>query len=289
MKKKFLLSLLLLIPVLFVLTACQQSKSADKSKSKQEIVTTFEPMYEFTKAVAGDKVKVTNIVPGNQEVHEFEPSAKEVATLTDAAAIVYNSDNLEKWVLSIKGKGVKIEASKTVTPIGEDPHTWVSPKEAVIEVQYISEQLAKIFPDYKADFEKNAAAYVKQLKEIDKDFEQLKNAVNKTFITQHEAFSYLARDYGLNQINIAGLDPEAEPSSATLAKLKLEMEKSGLTTVYFEDNSNSAIAETLAKETGAELLVINPVEGLTSAQKKAGENYLSIMKENLASLKKTIH
>ncbi|MDR2975793.1 MAG: zinc ABC transporter substrate-binding protein [Streptococcaceae bacterium] len=288
MKKKTMrLLLFLMLPVLFVLAGCQHENTANQSQP--EIVTTFEPMYEFTKAIVGDELRVTNIVPGNQEVHEFEPSAKEVSKLTDASAIVYNSDYLEKWLHSIKSKGVKIEASKPVKLIGKDPHTWVSPKEAIIEVKYISEQLSKKLPKYKAAFEKNSAAYVAKLEQLDKEFDQLKNAQNKTFITQHEAFSYLARDYGLNQINIAGLDPETEPSSATLARLKNEMEKAKLKTVYFENNSNSAIAETLAKETNAQLLVINPVEGLTNAQKKAGEDYLTIMKENLEALKKTIH
>ncbi len=123
---------------------------------------------------------------------------------------------------------------------------------------------------------------------MDAEFDTLKDAKQKVFITQHEAFSYLARDYGMKQIAITGLDPESEPSASALATLKSEMEKAGLKHVYFEDNSTSAIAETLAKSAGASLLVINPVEGLSDAQKKAGDNYLTIMQENLKSLQKTI-
>ena len=92
----------------------------------------------------------------------------------------------------------------------------------------------------------------------------------------------------MTTIAITGLDPESEPSSATLIKLKNEMQKANLNTVYFEDNSSSKLAETLAKEAGAKLLVINPVEGLTDEQKKSGESYLTIMEENLKSLKETI-
>ena len=86
--KKILM--LLAIPAVLLLAGCQ------KSASKPEVVTTFEPMYKFTKAIVGDKVDVENIVPANQEVHEFEPSAKQVATMTNAEAIVYNSNDLEK-------------------------------------------------------------------------------------------------------------------------------------------------------------------------------------------------
>ncbi|WP_276871272.1 metal ABC transporter solute-binding protein, Zn/Mn family [Lactococcus taiwanensis] len=276
------LLLLLAIPALLILGGCT------KSASKPEVVTTFEPMYEFTKAIVGDKVKVENIVPANQEVHEFEPSAKQVATMTNAQALIYNSSDLEKWALKVKNDGVKIEASKDVDKIEGDPHTWISPKQAIVEVNTIAEALGKAFPDDKATFEKNAANYVAKLKKLDAEFDTLKDAKQKTFITQHEAFAYLARDYGMNEIAIAGLDPEVEPSAATLAKLKGEMEKAGLKNVYFEGNANSKIAETLAKSVGANLIGINTVEGISDAQKKEGATYLTLMEENLKALQQTI-
>ena len=279
MKKRLML---FAIPALLLLAGCQ------KTASKPEIVTSFEPMYEFTKAIVGDKVKIENIVPSNQEVHEFEPSAKEVATMTNAQAIVDNSNDLEKWAEKVNTKGIKIEASKNVDKISGDPHTWISPKQAIIEVNTIAEELEKKFPDDKATFKKNTANYVAQLKKLDSEFDTLKNAKQKTFITQHEAFAYLARDYGLNEIAIAGLDPEVEPSAATLAKLKVEMEKADLKNVYFEGNANSKIAETLAKSVGAKLIGINTVEGLSDQQKKDGDTYLTLMQENLTALKKTI-
>ncbi|AYG01202.1 metal ABC transporter solute-binding protein, Zn/Mn family [Lactococcus allomyrinae] len=278
--KKVLLALV--IPALVFLAGCQ------KTASKPEVVTTFEPMYEFTKAIVGDKINVENIVASNQEIHEFEPSAKQVATMTNAKVIIYNSNDLEKWVLPIKNKGIKVEASATVDKIKDDPHTWISPKEAIKEVDYITEQLSKKFPDDKKAFEKNASAYLVKLKKLDAEFDTLKDAKQKTFITQHEAFSYLARDYGLHEIAIAGLDPDVEPSPSALAKLKVEMEKAGLKNVYFENNANSKIAETLAKSAGAKLIGINTVEGLSDAQKKAGETYITLMQENLTALKETI-
>ena len=279
MKKSLIL---LVLPVLLLLTGCQ------KTAHKTEIVTTFEPMYEFTKAIVGDRVAVENIVPANQEVHEFEPSAKQVALMTDARALIYNSNNLEKWVLNVQNKGQKIEASKTVESIKGDPHTWISPKQAIQEVTYLSQQLGKVFPKDKAIFEKNATNYIAKLKKLDAEFDTLKNARQKTFITQHEAFAYLARDYGMKEIAIAGLSPDVEPTPATLAKLKGEMEKADLKNVYFEGNANSKIAETLAKSVGANLIEINTVEGLTDQQKKEGANYLTLMQENLTALQKTI-
>ncbi len=92
----------------------------------------------------------------------------------------------------------------------------------------------------------------------------------------------------MKEIAIAGLDPEVEPSASTLANLKVEMEKAGLKNVYFEGNANSKIAETLAKSVGANLIGINTVEGLSDEQKKNGDNYLTLMQDNLTALKKTI-
>lgn len=279
MKKWLLIPLL---SALILLTGCQ------KSTTKPEVVTTFEPMYEFTKAVVGDELKVENIVPSNQEIHEFEPSAKQVAIMTNASAIVYNSNDLEKWVLPVKTSALKIEAAKPVKQIDNNPHTWTSPKQAIKEVEYIKTALSKKFPKYQSEFQKNATAYIAQLKKLDVAFDTLKNAKQKTFITQHEAFSYLARDYGLTEISVTGIDPDVEPSPSALAELKKQMEKTGLTAVYFEDDSNSKVAETLAKATGAKLLVINTVEGLSDQQKKDGANYISLMQENLKSMEKII-
>lgn len=278
--KKILL--ILAVPAVFLLAGCQ------KTASKTEVVTTFEPIYEFTKAIVGDKMDVENIVPSNQEVHEFEPSAKQVATMTNAEALIYNSNDLEKWVLPVQNKGIKIEASKEVNQIKDDPHTWISPKEAIIEVNYIMEQLSTKFPKDRDYFEKNGNAYIEKLKKLDAEFDTLKNAKQKTFITQHEAFAYLARDYGMDEIAIAGLDPNVEPSPSALATLKQEMEKANLKNVYFEGNANSKIAETLAKSVGAHLIEINTVEGLSDAQKKSGDNYISLMQDNLEALRKTI-
>lgn len=275
----------LLIPILSVLvllTGCQ------KTASKPQIMTTFEPMYEFTKAVVGDKVDVAMIVPANQEVHDYEPSAKQVAQMTDASAIVYNSNVLEKWVPSVKTSATKIEAASAVDQIAGDPHTWISPKQSIKEVKYIQEELSKKFPEYKTGFAKNAEAYLTKLEALDGQFDTLKNAKQKTFITQHEAFSYLARDYDLKEIAVTGIDPDIEPSASALANLKKEMEKAGLKSVYVEENANSKIADTLAKSAGADTLLINTVESLSDAQRKAGDDYISLMQENLKSLQKTI-
>lgn len=276
---------LLFIPVFVILSACQNT-----AKTKPEVVTSFYPMYAFTKAVVGNEVTVKTIMPSNQDVHEFEPSAKEVATMTDAKVLVYNNNDLEKWASAIKNQGIKIEAAQKVQIISGDPHTWLSPKEAMIEVQTIAKGLEKEFPQYQSQFAKNTKNYVNKLKILSSQYEAgLKKTKNKIIITQHDAFSYLARDYGLKNIPIAGLDPDIEPSSATLVKLKNEMQKNHVRYVYSEMNSNSKIADTLAKATGAKLVELNTLESVTNKQIADGENYIGIMQKNLKTLESTLN
>ncbi|URZ87451.1 metal ABC transporter substrate-binding protein [Floricoccus penangensis] len=294
------------------LVACSKQKTSDKI----QIITTFYPMYEFTKEVAGDHADVSYLVPAGQEVHDYEPSARDMAKITDSDVLVYNNDNLEKWFSNakknIKDKTLIIEASKNVKMLefdkeaghdhkedsdsdhshdegSVDPHTWLSLKNAQIEVQTIADDLSKKYPDYKEDFQKNAQAYLEKLDNLEKEYAtSLDSASNKKFVTQHAAFGYLANDYGLTQIAIAGLTPDAEPSSATLAKLKKIMQENNLNIVYFEENADDKIAKTLANEVGAETLVLNTVEGITKDEQKNGATYISIMEANLENLKKSV-
>ncbi|WEV45293.1 metal ABC transporter substrate-binding protein [Streptococcaceae bacterium ESL0687] len=282
-----------------MLGSCGKQKSSDKIK----ISTSFYPMYEFTKNVVGEHADVSYIVPAGQEVHDYEPSARDMAKITDSDVVVYNNDNLEKWFTNakknLKSDTLVIEASKDVTLLkfdGQtgsqeaiDPHTWLSLKNAQIEVETIFNQLSEKYPEYEKDFKENASAYLEKLDNLDKEYaSSFEGAENKKFVTQHAAFGYLANDYGLTQIYIAGLTPDAEPSSATLANLKNIMQEDKLDVVYFEENADDKIAKTLAQEVGAETLVLNTVEGISKEEQKDGATYISIMEQNLENLKKSI-
>ena len=161
---------------------------------------------------------------------------------------------------------------------------------AIKEVETIRDQLSKKYPDDKAAFEKNAASYIDELKKLDEEFQTaFKDAKNKTFVTQHAAFGYLANQYGLTQEAIAGISPDQEPSPSRLSKLKHYVDDNQVKVIYFEENASSKVAETLSKETGVKLEVLNPLESLTDKQIKDGEDYLSVMRENLAALKESVH
>lgn len=304
-----------------LLTACGgQEKKEASSNEKIQVMTTFYPMYEFTKQVVGDKGDIELLIPAGTELHDFEPSAKDLAKISDSDVFVYNSPELETWTDNLTdtidtkqteiiqaSKDIKLmegteheheEAHDHDTQEHEehghshelDPHVWLDPALAIKEVETIRDQLSKKYPDDKAAFEKNAASYIDELKKLDEEFQTaFKDAKNKTFVTQHAAFGYLANQYGLTQEAIAGISPDQEPSPSRLSELKHYVDDNQVKVIYFEENASSKVAETLSKETGVKLEVLNPLESLTDKQIKDGEDYLSVMRENLAALKESVH
>lgn len=303
------------VVALGLLGACSNSNDAKVSNDKDrklEIVTTFYPMYDFTKNIVGDEANVKLMIPAGSEPHDYEPSAKDMSEAHDADVFVYHNKNMETWVPKAqeswaKGTPNVVEGTKDMIllPGGEeeghdhdhgeeghhhelDPHTWVSPKMAIKEVLNIKDQLVKFYPQKAEVFETNAEKYLTKLKQLDADYTaSLKDAKQKSFVTQHAAFGYLALDYGLTQVPIAGLAPEQEPTSSRLAELKEYVQKNGIHYIYFEKNANDKIAKTLANEANVKMEVLNPLESLTKKQMDNGEDYVSVMKENLKALEKT--
>lgn len=313
--KKYLIGLGMMVSIAF-LGACANGNSNNQTESnsgKIKAIATFYPMYEFTKEVVGAEGDVTLLIPAGTEPHDYEPSAKDIAKISDADAFVYNSEELETWVDKIEDnidakKTVVIEAASEIdlleaTAAGHDeesdehdhshdldPHVWTDPVMAIKEVTEIQKQLSKKYPAKKAQFEKNAANYITKLTALDKEYQAaFANAKNKTFVVQHAAFGYLAHQYGLTQESISGISPDQEPSASRLAELKHFVEEHDTKVIYFEENANSKVAETLAKETGVKMSVLNPLESLTQKQMDEGETYISVMQQNLKALQESIH
>ncbi|PKG23206.1 metal ABC transporter substrate-binding protein [Niallia nealsonii] len=295
-----------LLAIVFI-TGCSNKQTDSTDKNKIDIVTTFYPMYDFTKNIAGDKANITLLIPSTIEPHDWEPTPKNVGDIQKADLFVYNSTDMETWVPTIKesssGSNVEfIEASKGITLLENheeeeehehshdvDPHVWLSPVLAIKEVENITAALVKVDPDNKAYYKKNSDAYIKKLQNLDQKFKvELKNKDTSEFITQHTAFSYLANEYNLVQVPIAGLSPDQEPSAAKLAELKAFAKEHKVNVIYFEELASAKVANTLAEELGAKTEVLNTLEGLSKKDQEAGKDYISIMEENLNQLKKSL-
>ncbi|MFC4103857.1 metal ABC transporter solute-binding protein, Zn/Mn family [Paenibacillus xanthanilyticus] len=170
-----------------------------------------------------------------------------------------------------------------------DPHTWVSPRSMLVMADNVLKALSEADAANQADFETNYKALKERLTKLDADFSaKLGAAKKKDIVTTHQAFGYLARDYGLNQVAIMGLSPDAEPKAQDLLVIAKFVKEKGITHIFFEELVSAELAQTLARETGAETLVLNPAEGLTKEQESAGDDYVTLMERNLENLVKAL-
>lgn len=320
MKKIWVTKSLAFTVISAVLLSGCASKSAS-SDGKLNVVTSFYPMYEFTKQVAGDHANVIALIPAGAEPHDWEPSAKDMTQLKNANVFVYNGI-VEGWVdqalKSAENKNrVVVEAIKGIElmeglPEDEheedqkkedkdhkeeahedhilDPHVWLTPVLAQKEVEAIVVGLTQADPAHKEDYRKNADAYIGKLKALDESFKTgLKNVKRKEFVTQHAAFGYLAKEYGLTQVPIAGLSPEEEPAPDKMAEIIKFAKENKVQTIFFETLVDPKVANTIAKEVGAKTDVLNPLEGLTDDEKKKNLDYIGVMTNNLEALKKALN
>lgn len=292
-----------ILTCLFGLLALVAFGVTSQAAEKIKVVTTFYPMYEFSKAVVGDEGHVSLLIKAGNEPHDYEPSAKDMAKISQANVFVYNSNQLEKWAQKMDqvdhtktkiveaAQGIKLaKGAKNSEEAGElDPHVWLDPILAKQEVATIEKALAEKYPAKAATFRTNQKRYDQKLNQLDHEYQQLRGAKQRAIITQHAAFGYLAKQYGLKQVAIAGLSPDQEPSPSRLASLKKYVKRQRIKLIYFEENANLKVAQTLATETGVKTAVLDPIEGIPQKKITQGATYLSIMEQNLTNLKKTIH
>lgn len=320
-QKKSMKWALSLVGATALLAGCGAAGSTTENteSDKLQVVTTFYPMYDFTKQVAQDDAEVSMLLEAGMEVHSFEPSSQMIAEIQDADVFIYNSPEMETWVPDVLASidtsdMVVICASDAITLLeyeGEahahdheseekganaghshtvDPHVWLDPVLAQTEVSTIAEGLAEADPDNAEDYLENAGIYNGKLNELDEAYRAaFEGTENRTFVTQHAAFAYLAARYDLNQISVTGLNAEVEPSAAALATLSDYVKANNISHIYFENNASSQTAETLAEEVGVELAVLSPLEGITEEDQKEGSDYISVMLDNLEALKKSIN
>lgn len=166
-----------------------------------------------------------------------------------------------------------------------DPHVWISPKNAKIEMENIKNALVELDKENADYYESNYEKYAKMLDELDAKYkEKLAALPNKTIVVSHEAYGYLCKDYGLNQLGIKGVNAETEPDAKKMAEIISYIKENKITTVFTEELIDPKVSKIIAEETGCEVKVLSPIEGLSEEQIKNKEDYFSIMEENLENL-----
>jgi zinc transport system substrate-binding protein len=288
--KKILLALLMLAFVV----GCSDTRTAEATKP--QIYTSFYAIYDFTREIGGDRVEIHNLVPSGTEPHDWEPSTQAMLGLSRADALIYNGSGMENWVDKVKdsvnderlryvelSEGIAVEGSS-------DPHIWLDPINVISMCDKICTALSEIDPDNAEYYKANLEDYTQRLKSLDEEYATaLDKSVLKSnkLVVSHEAYSYLCAAYSLEQVAIDGINADSEPTPARLKEIVELVKSNGIKYIFYEELLSPKTAQTISGETGAELLELNPFEGV-SDENSEGADYISVMENNLKNLEKAL-
>lgn len=324
MRKKItaLISFLILIIVMVTIVICFKTESVMKDKTKLQIVATLFPQYDFAKQIVGDKANVKLLLNSGVETHHYEPTAKDMITILNNSDIfLYTGTNLEPWtekiVSSLEETDCKaIDISKNIELITKeefeekhinseivyeepdehnhegheheeiyDEHIWLNPKNAVIMMNNILEEICNIDPENREYYTKNATEYKNKILETDKKLKEIiNNSERKEIAVGGEfAYSYLVEEYGLNFVTVYTNCGEGEDPSITKVKSVIDyINNHKIPVVYYEELSVGTVAKMIAEETEAEALVLYSIHNGNPDE----DTYVSLMNKNIENLEK---
>jgi zinc transport system substrate-binding protein len=303
MKKAAILAISLIIIIAVAATAgiyylTQPSKS--QTSTKLNVIATFYPLYDFAQNVGGDKVTVSMLVPETVDVHDFEPTPSSISAVSTADVLIYNGVGLEPWIAHIVSASdnpdlIQVDTSQGITllPVAQqfqsgnqtyDPHIWLNPVDAQQQVKNILQGLIQADPVDSEYFTQNANAYIAKLEALNQQaINATTNIATNRFVTFHEAFAYFANQYNITQVPILG-PFEEEPSAGDIQNVIDAIHQYRLRYVGYESLENPAVSQSISTQTNASLIEMNPIEGLTDEQKTRGDNYITLMQQNIENI-----
>jgi zinc transport system substrate-binding protein len=297
--------------VVLALSACSSPGSGGSGGGSGDgdgiaVLASFYPLQYVAEQVGGDLVSVDTLTPPGAEPHDLELSPAQVDEVGRADLVVYLSEfqaAVDDAVDANPPAHVVDAAQDTELHAAEhsedgeeedadghgdhehgslDPHFWLDPSRLPAVADDVAAQLAEIDPGHADEFQANAEAFAQRMADLDAEYETgLATCESRTIVTTHEAFSYLAERYDLEQVGISGVDPEGEPSPARLAEVGKVVRDEGVSTIFFETLASPKVAETLADELGVDTAVLDPLEGLTDDT----QDYVSVAQANLETLR----
>jgi zinc transport system substrate-binding protein len=263
-------------------TAAFAAGGDSRQLGRNDVVAAFYPLAYTAEQVGGLRAHVTNLTPAGAEPHDLELSPDDVAAVKDAGLVLLLGHGfqpqLERAARSSNGTSLSLLDTPGIDRHGNDPHVWLDPLRYALLVRAIGKAMHA---------ERAAARLVTRLHGLDREFHAgLANCVRRELVTSHAAFGYLAQRYGLRQISVEGLSPEAEPAPQELARVIARVEANGATTVFAEPLASPRVARTVSRETGVTVAELDPLEGLTPGALARGADYFTVMRANLAALRK---
>jgi zinc transport system substrate-binding protein len=271
----------------------QQFTIADNSKL--QVISSFYTLHEFSQNIGQEKVDVTLLVPAGVEPHDWGPTIKDVQRMQKSDLIIINGIGFENWVDNLDEtdyQGVIVDTSNgiLVKTFGQDnlntsgdPHIWLNPVYAKIQVQNIANAFSNSDPDNQQYYQSNAAQYIEQLDLLDLKIRNTLSNCNHDFVAFHDAFSYFADEYNLNQHTIISSNsPHGEATAKTLEEVISTSRELNIKVIFSEENVNTRTSEIIANEIGGKVLVLSTLEIFSDG------TYISKMTENLSNLEEAL-
>lgn len=260
------------------------------------VAVTWGLLGEIVYRLGGGEIEVVQLLPPGAEIHDWEPTAETVKAVSQSRIVFWTLEGLDDWAVKVASSaGVRdFEAGRGVYLIGlvehegqghgtgYDVHFWLNPLNVKVLVENIEQQLSLEFPELAQTVRRNADELLSELDRLNEDFSQgLAPYRGRVFITQHDAFRYLAEAYGLRVEAILGPEEE-EPSAARFQEIVQALK--GVCAIYAEDGFIHPLAESLSREYEVRVLMLYTGEGLTLEDVKNGKGYVYLMRLNLEAL-----
>ena len=272
------------------------SQFSSNDDTKLQVITSANFLYEFSQNIGNEMIDVTLLVPMGVDPHDWEPTIKDTERIHKSDLIITNGIGYEHWIDSIHTssyQGIIIDTSDgilidhtddhTDDHGSLDPHIWLNPVYAQLQVKTIANALSISDPTNKNYYQSNAKLYIKELDLLDSKIRNDLSGCKTDFITFHNAFSYFAKEYGLTQHTIiSSNDSHGEVTPQTLENIISTAKKYDIKVIFAEESSSTKTSQVIADEIGGKVLVLSPLE-ITSK-----ENYISKMTQNLKNLKEAL-
>ena len=308
--KKYAFSLLLLLSLVFLFLFNQNSNASKENKKAQLTVSVSSfALYDITKNIAKDSLKVVSILPFGVDPHSYEPTPKTMANIEKSALVIYSGSGLEPWTshytfqqkvlnistvvhlrkLSKEEEHEHHHADEHENDSGIDPHYWLSIANMKIATNAITEALITLKPENKALYKERAKKYISGLDSLEKLYaHSLKSCKQKNIVVSHNAYGYLAEEFGFKVISLNGLSPDAVTNAKSMQKIIESIKKQKIKLLFSESFANTKTMQSIADEVGLPVETLDALGNITADEMQQNLSYRDIMQNNLHKLTKAL-
>ncbi|MDH3765322.1 MAG: metal ABC transporter substrate-binding protein [Nitrosopumilus sp.] len=294
--KLAIIAIIIVIPVasFAVYSSDSSQRNITLETTKLQVISSFYPLHEFSQNIGKEKVDAVLLVPIGVEPHDWEPTIKDVQILQVSDLIIINGIGFENWIDNLEennfqgiivdtSSGILINLDNENNNEIEDPHIWLNPVYAKIQVQNIANAFSNSDPKNQKYYQSNAEEYLEQLDLLDLKIRNELSSCTSDFIAFHDAFSYFAEEYDLNQHTIiSSNDPHGEATAKTLENIISTARELNINIIFSEESVNPKTSQIIANEINGKVLVLSPLEVISEG------TYISQMTKNLENLKEAL-